>query len=260
MNKKVEFTKDLVYRAKDFILDKIEDNKIVVDTKSGYNDFVTSVDKGVESFLVEAINKEYDNQTFLTEESMVENKVGSESWIIDPIDGTTNFVYSQKYFAISIAHYIDGKPAFGIVYDVMEDELYLGIAGQGAYLNGKKLEMLDQELNYPNVIFSSSYTIFEDFKFTPKELSENIIAHRYIGSAAIEICHVADGSLHIYEARRLNLYDIAAAVIVLNEVGGIWRFGKNINGVEVHHERSIFYAATNKQIFQYLEDNYIGEK
>ncbi|CAM3723586.1 inositol monophosphatase family protein [Erysipelothrix urinaevulpis] len=257
MKTKIEFTKKLVYKAKDYILDQIENNEIKVDTKSSYNDFVTSVDKGVENFLVNAITNEFNNQTFLTEEAMVENKVGDESWIIDPIDGTTNFVYNQQYFAISIAHYVDGKPAFGIVYDVMADELYLGIHGEGAYINGKKLETLDQSLDFPDVIVSSSYSIFNDFDFTPEELNSNIIAHRYIGSAAIEICHVAHGRLHVYQARRLNLYDIAAAVIILDEVSGKWRFGDHYNSVNVGHESSIFYAGTNDNIFNFMDKNYL---
>ena len=250
---KIEFTKALVYEAKDYILKEMDN--MTIDLKSGYNDFVTSVDKGVEEFLVRGINSQYENQTFLTEEEMTKNKESDHVWIIDPIDGTTNFVYSRKYFAISIAYYEKGKPNFGIVYDVMADEMYLGIAGKGAYLNDKKLEKLDTKLDYPNVIVSSSYKIFNKFNFTPQELSDKIIAHRYIGSAAIEICHIADGSLNVYQAGSLNLYDIAAAVIVLQEVGGIWRFGNDLNKLEPVHAAEHFYAGTNQMIFNYLEES-----
>ena len=249
---KVEFTKDLVYKAKQYILDEMDD--ITIDFKSGFSDFVTSVDKGVEQFLVNAINEKYDNQTFLTEEEMTKNQSSNQVWIIDPIDGTTNFIFSQKYFAISIAYYENGKPKFGIVYDVMADKMYLGIHGEGAYLNDVKLKTLDEERNIPNILFSSGFSVFDDFDFTPQELNKNIIAHRNLGSAAIEICHVADGSLHVYQARSLNLYDIAAAVIILEEVGGIWRFGEHVNQLKPIHASLIFYACSNDNIYKFLEE------
>lgn len=249
---KVEFTKDLVYKAKQYILDEMDD--ITIDLKSGFSDFVTSVDKGVEEFLVNAINNKYDNQTFLTEEEMTKNESSDQVWIIDPIDGTTNFIFSQKYFAISIAYYEDGKPNFGIVYDVMADKMYLGIHGEGAYLNNKRLNQLDRERKVPYILFSSGYTVFNDFDFTPNELNKNIIAHRNLGSAAIEICHVADGSLHVYQASSLNLYDIAAAVIILEEVNGKWRFGQNVNQLKPVHASSIFYACSNDNIFKFVDE------
>ena len=248
---KIEFTKDLVYKAKDYILREMND--ITINIKSGHSDFVTSVDKGVEEFLVNSINEKYENQTFLTEEAMVKNKTSDQVWIIDPIDGTTNFIFNQEYFAISIAYYENGLPSFGIVYDVMMDKMYLGIHGKGAYLNGNKLEKLDKERTIPNILFSSSLTVFDQFDITPKELNRNIIAHRNLGSAAIEICHVADRSLHVYQARTLNLYDIAAAVIVLNEVGGRWRFGDSVDSVETVHKSAIFYACSNDNVYNFLD-------
>lgn len=248
---KVEFTKDLVYKAKDYIINAMKD--MTVSTKGRHDDFVTSVDKGVETFLADAINAQYDNQTFLTEEAMVKNKESDQVWIIDPIDGTTNFIFYQRDFAISIAYYENGKPSFGIVYDVMADDMYLGIAGQGAYLNDDKLQTLDKDIDIPNILFSSGYSVFQDFDFTPKELNKNIIAHRNLGSAAIEICKVAAGNLHVYQARTLNLYDIAAAVIILAEANGKWRFGESVDSLEPVHNTAIFYACVNTNIFNFLE-------
>lgn len=250
---KIEFTKALVYQGKKYILEAMKD--MTVSTKTGHDNFVTSVDKGVEKFLVEQIKAQYDGQTFLTEEAMIENKTSDQVWIIDPIDGTTNFIFYEKYFAISIAYYENGKPSFGIVYDVMADDMYLGISGQGAFLNGQKLNTLDAGVDRPNILFSSGFSIFKDFNFTPQELGKNIIAHRNLGSAAIEICQVAVGSLHVYQAKSLNVYDIAAAVIILNEVQGKWRFGEDLNHLEAVHKSAIFYACTNDKIFNYLEGN-----
>lgn len=255
MQEKIEFAKKIVYEAKDYILKEMDNIQISI--KSGHNDFVTSMDRNIEKMLVTKIQEKFPNQTFLTEESMVENKVGNQSWIIDPIDGTTNFIYSQRYFAISLAYYEDGQPEFGIVYDVMADEMFLGIKDKGAYLNNRKLEYLDRKIDIPNILFSGSYSIFNDSKYTAQELNKNIIAHRYLGSAAIEICHIAAGRLHIYQAHSLNLYDIAAAVIVLNEVDGLWRFGEHYNKVQVKHQSGLFYACTNKNLFTFMEENII---
>lgn len=249
---KITFTKELIYKAKDYIMEAMKD--MTVSTKGRHDDFVTSVDKGVETFLSDAINAQYKNQTFLTEEAMVENKESDQVWIIDPIDGTTNFIFYRRDFAISIAYYENGKPSFGIVYDVMADDMYLGITGKGAYLNDEKLDLLAQGIDLPNILFSSGYSVFKDFDFTPEELNKNIIAHRNLGSAAIEICKVAAGNLHVYQARTLNLYDIAAAVIILKEVQGKWRFGENVDCLEPIHKTAIFYACTNRNIFNFLEE------
>ncbi|HEY4537587.1 MAG TPA: inositol monophosphatase family protein [Erysipelothrix sp.] len=252
MNNKLEFTQKLVYEAKDFILQKIQSG-VHVDTKSARNDFVTNVDQAVETFLTNAINDKYENQNFITEEGMVENSNQGEVWIIDPIDGTTNFIYQKQYFAISIAYYEDAKPVFGIVYDVMADEMFVGIHGEGAYLNGKKLEMLDQDETINDVIYSGGLSFSKYFNEDPIAFNSKIIAHRNLGSAAIEICHIASGRLHVYFARTLNLWDVGAALIILAEVGGHWRFGHEIDSLNLQNNKALFLGASSTNIYNYMD-------
>lgn len=253
MNEKLIFTKELVKEAKQFILSKMDED-ITIDTKSRRNDFVTNVDKGVEQFLIDAIQEKYENQNFVTEEAMIESSKEGDVWVIDPIDGTTNFIYYQQNFAISIGYYEKGEAVFGVVYDVMADEMYWALKGHGAYLNDRKLSKLDQEETIEDAIFSGSLGFLRYFKEDPIEFNQKIIAHRSIGSAAIEICQVASGRAHIYLARRLNLWDVGAALIILNEVGGHWRYGDSLNVLNLDTNRNFFLAASSKHIFNYMNE------
>ena len=252
MNNKLEFTQNLVYQAKEFILKKI-DSGVQVDTKSSRNDFVTNVDKAVETFLTTAINDKYENQNFITEEGMVDNSNKGEVWIIDPIDGTTNFIYQKQYFAISIAYYEDAKPVFGVVYDVMADEMFVGIHGEGAYLNGLKIDSLNKNETINDVIYSGGLSFSKYFNEDPIDFNSKIIAHRNLGSAAIEICHIASGRLHVYFARSLNLWDVGAALIILNEVGGHWRFGQEIDSLNLQNDKALFIGTSNQNIYDYMD-------
>lgn len=253
MHEKLNFTKELVKEAKLFILEKME-SELQVDTKSSRNDFVTNVDKGVEQFLVDKIQAEYPDQNFVTEEAMVKSSKKGDVWVIDPIDGTTNFIYYQQNFAISIGYYEKGEAVFGLVYDVMADEMYWALKGKGAYLNDRRLQALDQRETIEDAIFSGSLGFLRYFKEDPIEFNRKIIAHRSIGSAAIEICQVASGRAHIYMARRLNLWDVGAALIILNEVGGKWRYGDTLDALSLEGDREFFLAASNENIFNYMNE------
>ena len=105
-------------------------------------DIVTEHDRAIDRFLTDSIQRRFPDHGFVTEEHdhppLAEN---APAWIIDPIDGTTNFVTTRDWFAVSVAHYRGAKPVFGFVYDVMADELYLGVAGGGAWLNGRPLHI-----------------------------------------------------------------------------------------------------------------------
>ncbi len=109
------------------------------------SDLVSDADKQTEKFLVSAIRRRFKNQSFLTEEKSVAFKPGAQVWIIDPIDGTTNFITWKRDYTISIAYYEEEKPVFGLVYDVEADDLYLGITGEGAWKNGEKMAKLPQD-------------------------------------------------------------------------------------------------------------------
>lgn len=190
-------------------------------------DLVTQHDIAIDHFLTGAIRERYPEHGFLTEEQD-HPEIASDQpyWIIDPIDGTTNFVTRRDYFAISVGHYRGDEGIFGIVYDVMQDELYLGIAGEGAWLNGVPMPRLgpDRPLNECVIECSlnASFELADRYGADSGELARRFRATRSSGSAAIGICRVARDTLDIYLSSSLAIWDYAAAVIILKEVGGDW--------------------------------------
>lgn len=249
MRERIEFTENLVRAAADNIR-KMMTDAVKVETKSADNDFVTNVDKATEVILVQGIQKQYPQDDFLTEEKTVDTAGRDDLWIIDPIDGTTNFIYQQRNFAISIAYYYQEKPVFGIVYDVIADELFLGITGEGAFLNGVPLPKLESQAKLIDSIVNGdlySLTMFEDDVQT---LNSKWVAHRYLGAASIEICMVAAGRIQAYISRNLKVWDVAAGAIILNEVGGHFTFGDIDNGIFFNDENGEFFSCANADLTQ----------
>lgn len=249
MNERIEFTKDLVRKAAENVK-RLMSEDVKIDTKSARNDFVTNVDKQTEVFLVEGIKAKYENQDFITEEKMVETQGLDDVWIIDPIDGTTNFIYEKRHFGISIAYYHKKVAVFGIVYDVMADEMFLGIKGQGAYLDDKKIDMLSKDLRVSDSIVYSDVDTLEKFN---SNFRKDIISHRYMGSAALEICGVAANRFQVYAARVLKVWDVAAASIILSEVGGAYEFGGLDNAIHFTNETSEWYCGSNSELLKELK-------
>lgn len=251
--KRIDFTLDLVKKAGENIRTLMSQD-IEIETKSSDSDFVTNVDKQTEIFLVKKIQNEYENQDFLTEENTTPRQDSKQLWIIDPIDGTTNFIFQRKNFAISIAYYEDKKPVFGIVYDVMHDDLYLGITGKGATLNGKKLEVKDPTLNLKNSIVCADYSVLSLFPHGANHFMESVLSQRYLGSAAIEICMVAKGDAHAYVSKSLKVWDVAAGVIILKEAGGTFFFGGHDDAIYLHDKGGVFISAQTQTIKNELEN------
>ncbi|MFW5848223.1 MAG: inositol monophosphatase family protein [Spirochaetota bacterium] len=201
---------------------------ISVELKNGdIRDLVTEYDVAVERRLAEAIRARFPEHGLITEEDDHEKSPpGSPIWIIDPIDGTTNFATSHSCFAVSVAHYRGAEPLFGIVYDVMADELYLGVAGEGAWLNGVRLGPVWGGRPKPleRCVVEVSLTAVDRLRRRGHDvigpLATEFRAQRSHGSAAIGICRIAAETLDVYVASTLSAWDYAAAVIVLAEAGG----------------------------------------
>ncbi|CAM3579351.1 inositol monophosphatase family protein [Erysipelothrix anatis] len=245
---KLEFTKELV-RDTGRLIQSLMSQNLNIDTKQNAHDFVTNVDKQAEEFMVAAIQAMYPDQGFITEEKMIDNEVKHDMWIIDPIDGTTNFIFQKRNFAISVGYYEDGQPQFGIVYDVVGDEMYVGITGEGSYLNEQKLEPLDPKVVLKDAIVNADNRMFKTFKV---DLDEHIMVQRYLGSAALEIIAVAAGRTNSYMSRRLKPWDIAAAVIILKEVGGTWYFGEHHDAIAYADKHEVFMSGSNATILESL--------
>lgn len=199
-------------------------SEIDAELKGGnIRNIVTEHDKAIERFLTDAIRSRFPDHGFVTEEYEHPPVVAdTPTWIIDPIDGTTNFVSIHRYFAVSLAFYRGLEPVFGFVYDVMADELYVGIAGGGAFLNGRPLHARVKSAQ--DSIVETSLTcarrLEERYGADTTPLVRDVRAQRAYGSASLGICRIAAGSLDVYISCSLSLWDYAAAIIVLSEAGG----------------------------------------
>lgn len=253
MQQRIDYTVALVEEAGKQLLEIMKVG-LEIETKSALNDFVTNADKLTERFLIEGINRAYKDQDFLTEEKTTAYAGFDDLWIIDPIDGTTNFIFEQRNFAISIAYYSQKKPIFGIVYDVVGQDLFLGIVGDGAYLNGEKIEALDpQKKLHESILFGDLYSL-SLFEGDAQALREEIVAHRYLGAASLEICGVAINRHQAYISRNLKVWDVAAAVIVLACAQGTWFFGGLDDDIYYNDDDGVFISAANSTIKDSLKN------
>ncbi len=200
--------------------------KLVIETKSNKNDLVTEVDRKTEKFFIDKIKKTYPEHKILGEEGLGDQITSMDGvvWIIDPIDGTMNFVHMQRNFAISIGIYENGVGKIGLVYDVVHDELYHAKKGHGAYMNDIKLKPLKSTNVSEGIIGINPTWVIENKRIDPSVLAplvKNARGVRNNGCASLEIAFVAAGRLDAYISLRLAPWDYAAGKILVEELGGI---------------------------------------
>lgn len=197
-----------------------------IQTKSNRNDLVTNMDKETEQFFIEKIKTTFPDHSVLGEEGLGDRiqEIDGVVWIIDPIDGTTNFVHQQRNFAISIGIYENGIGQIGLIYDVVHDELYHAIKGKGAYLNDTRLAPLDHVEVKDAIIGINATWVTENRSIDPSllaELVKDARGSRSLGSAALEISYVTSGRIDAYISLRLSPWDFAGGKVLLEEVGGV---------------------------------------
>ncbi|MED0660098.1 inositol monophosphatase family protein [Bacillus smithii] len=197
-----------------------------IQTKSNPNDLVTNMDKATEQFFIEKIKQNYPDHSILGEEGFGDKLESLDGvvWIIDPIDGTMNFIYQQRHFAISIGIFENGIGRLGYIYDVAHDELYFAEKGKGAFLNGKKLKKLAPVKVEEAIIALNSTWLVQNRRMDPKpliSLAQTVRGTRSYGTAALEFAYVAAGILDGYITMRLSPWDFAAGKILVEETGGI---------------------------------------
>lgn len=199
---------------------------INIESKSNPNDLVTNIDKETEQFFISKIKEQFPEHRVLGEEGNGDdlNELAGIVWIIDPIDGTMNFVRQQRNFAISIGIYEDGIGKIGLIYDVVHEELYHAVKGEGAFLDHHPLPKL-KEISVPEAIIGVNATwVTPNRRIDPSILGmlvRDARGTRSYGSAALEIAHVAAGRLDAYITLRLSPWDFAAGLIIIEEVGGV---------------------------------------
>ena len=196
--------------SKSIIRDFGEIEKLQV-SKKGPRDFVTKTDKYVEKILIEELSKTKKNYSFLTEETGVIKNTDKENiWIIDPIDGTTNFLHGIPHFAISIALKSKDELLSGLIFDPIKDEMFFAEKNKGAFLNNQRLRVSNKN-SLEECLFSSNN---EGIKFSNLNM-------RCGGSAALDLAYVASGRLDGYFQKKINLWDVAAGILMVKEAGGL---------------------------------------
>ena len=196
--------------SKSIIRDFGEVEKLQV-SKKGPNDFVTKTDMHVEKILIEELSKTKKNYSFLSEEvGRIDNKDKENIWIIDPIDGTTNFLHGVPHFAICIALQSKGEIVSGLIFDPIKDEMYYSEKNKGAFLNNQRLRV-SKKSSLEDCLFSSNH---EGVKFSNLNM-------RYSGCAALDLAYVASGRLDGFFHNKINLWDVASGALMVSEAGGI---------------------------------------
>lgn len=196
-----------------------------VENKEGRNNLVTEVDWACERIIVDGIRERFPEQAILTEESGNLGENSSCRWIIDPIDGTTNFAHGIPFCCLSIGWEKEGIITLGLVYNPILGELFFAQKGKGAWKNGKKLQVSDQrDLSTAFLVTGFPYQWPADQGNGPMEVFSSLVMEgipvRRLGSAALDLCYVASGHFDGFWEYSLQPWDIAAGYLMVEEAGG----------------------------------------
>ncbi|MDR0824490.1 MAG: inositol monophosphatase [Prevotella sp.] len=204
------------------------------------NNFVTYVDKAAEELIVERLNRLLEDASFITEEKTVSYKEKDYCWIIDPLDGTTNFIYDNAPYCVSIALSFHSDILLGVVYEVCRDECFYAWKNGNSYLNGKKIHVSTVD-NFDNSFIGLGLP-YNSREFKPviinlmNELYGRVNGLRINGSAAISLCNVAVGRFDVYAEAFINIWDFAAGALIVQEAGGkVTNFTGNGDFLKGHH-------------------------
>ncbi|GAB7389072.1 inositol-1-monophosphatase [Bacillaceae bacterium] len=208
--------------------------------KTSHADLVTEVDTEVEKLVTKHILHRFPDHGILGEEGTFSGDPAAYEtlWIIDPIDGTTNFVHQRLNYVVSIAVYHRGEGMIGVVYDPSRDELFFAVKGQGAFLNGERLRLPDslslREALLCTGMFWSPRARQAGMTKLIEALAPECRGIRVLGSAALELAYVAAGRLSGYFSLALNPWDVAAGALIVQEAGGtVSRLtGKRFDGLQ----------------------------
>lgn len=232
-----------------------ERNKISshqIEVKS-LNSLVTYVDKTSEKILVDALTQLIPNAGFITEEGTIEKKNENLSWIIDPLDGTTNFIHGLPCFSVSIALMEKGKIVIGVIYEVNLDECFYAWKNGGSYLNGEKINVTTTK-NLSDTLIATGFPYYDYDRMQSylklfADLMKKTRGIRRLGSAATDLAYVACGRFDAFYEYSLHPWDVAAGSLIVEEAGGVvtdfkggdnYIFGKEINASNgfIHQELS----------------------
>ena len=190
----------------------------------GLNDMVSYVDKTAEDRIVKGLERLLPDSGFITEEKTINRRSDLYTWIIDPLDGTTNFIHGIPTFSLSIALQHRDELVLGVVYEVNRDECFYAWKNGGAFLNGKEIRVTRTE-KVERTLLATGFPYYDFEKQEPymevfRELMRSCHGLRRIGSAAVDLAYVAAGRFDGYFEYNLNSYDVAAGIVLVREAGG----------------------------------------
>ncbi|MBM7641841.1 inositol monophosphatase family protein [Streptococcus loxodontisalivarius] len=217
MESKLQFAQALVRQAGSYIRQHMSDD-LAIETKSRYDDLVTNLDKDTQNFVVEAIQTAYPDDFLMGEENNLRHPIKDGNvWVIDPIDGTVNFIVQKEDFAIMLAYFEDGVGQFGLIYDVMQDKLYSGGPDLPLMMNDQTLEAFDNRPLTRSLIGSNG-SMYAHNVSGISNLINQTLGVRVYGGAGISMAHVLSGRLLAYFSH-LYPWDYAAAQIIGSQLG-----------------------------------------
>lgn len=217
------------------------------------NSLVSYVDRQAEQRLVEGLGRLLPGSTFLTEEDTVDNQDSAQQWIIDPLDGTTNFLHQLPCFSVSVALQEEGQTVLGIVYEINQDECFYAWQGGGAHLNGRTIRV-SGTARLADALIATGFP-YHDYRWIGPyfDILEHFMQHtrgiRRFGSAAVDLAYVACGRFDAFFEYSLHPWDVAGGAFLIREAGG--RVGDFQGGGDYLHGRQI--VAANAGLFDEVQ-------
>ena len=214
-------------RAGDIIVRGYTRIEGVESTAKGHNDYVTSIDHAAEAVIIEVLGNAYPSHGFLAEESGASRQGNSGVvWIIDPLDGTTNFIHGYPQFAVSIGCQIDGRMEHGVIYDPMRQEIFTASRGVGAFLENRRLRVsnrrsLEGALIGTGFPYRDNLHLIDTYLAMFKAVTQKAAGLRRPGSAALDLAYVAAGRTDGFWEFGLRAWDTAAGTLMIREAGGL---------------------------------------
>ena len=221
-------------------------NKVEI---KGLNDLVSYVDKSSEKLLVEKLSIIFPEAGFIVEEN-TRAETKEYNWIVDPLDGTTNFIHGIPCYAVSIALEFKGEILLGVVYEVARNECFWAYKNGGAFLNGVKISVSERTTLSESLIATGfpiyNFTRLDNYMTTLTYLMKNTHGIRRIGAAAADLCYLACGRVDCFFEYNLNSWDVAAGALIVKEAGGTvsdfrgtqnWLFEKEIVATNFHLQK-----------------------
>lgn len=191
----------------------------------GEHDFVSYVDKTAEKMLVSELRTIFPEAGFITEEGTASEKGERYNWIVDPLDGTTNFIHSVPPYSISVALADGDEVILGVIYEINLDEAFYAWRGSKAYLNGKEISV-SQSKNLDSALIATGfpyydYSMLDSYLDMFKDLMKTSSGLRRLGSAAVDLAYVAAGRFELFYEYGLHPWDVAAGTLLVKQAGGM---------------------------------------